>query len=1058
MVFRVAADQQPQDTEQRRGPLARVNASGAHGAHAHDGASGSEGSYGGGRGQNGGDAGSASPGAAARAITVRVESEPGAGRFAARLSGDVVAAGAASERVFVPIDFAKPGEIELVANGGAGGNGGRGGRGGDGGRGSAGHNATQYSSGGDGGRGGDGGSGGNGTSGAPGGDGGPIVLRMHERDTHLALLVTRECFGGPGGRTGFNGAGGSGGPGGSGGSSYSWTETEHYTDSQGNSQTRTTHHSNSGGSDGSPGSSGPSGSARLRAGSSGRAGSYVIEVEGEGGVRRYPDRYELNVVGFQHDNENRDGVYEPEEKVTVSRIAVKNVGAMPTPAHHDVVIGVIEQGWVDADETQLLTLPRALAPGETHVFESESLSLSLQGHAPPAPGAPLAESETIHLFCALPDANRRFGAFESTLDAKTGQIVVQFPAEVSAVESLYSLAQGQATRVRFRLSNIALAALGRGSEGGRELGVRWRLSGGELTDGEVVTVDGDGRRARLDVGWHHVVERIDPRAHTDFELVVAVAPDARPYTSARFVLSAELAYLSDPRNARPVHLRDLVIRVGVPFARQGADVLLVVNNRTDREELAAWQRLCDELSLTHTLWDASLEGGMHVLGADARFSLAVVLDYAMDGPGGDSRASELVTNAQAHALAARCATLYVGDASVLGAHLVEAKAPEARDAVTKWYWWPWSEPDRAELVAEARARSEKNVASKPAERSVVIQRFAPSVEEKVLWVRKMKLGTLEEARALAASTPTVSEVSINELSAHSPLTVNEDATLAAVLAALPFDKKLGVLKTCAIPFAERGAAVDGGVADALVASVVDDLCYELASVGAAGWKSGSSTSELFAQMPALAALEASQTEGVVTIDSDEGKRLIELCAWLELLASAGSRWWEWLPGAWGLRRGPALRALLLRVRRSIIERRTDSDDSQSAFDGAIKERRRAVEARWKALRDEARVEAEGLALIRDRLDQRFGSRKRADARDRLKLDERVLDGESFDAMLEREAKREGDAAAFVTLAREAKGELLCDAAFDALSTMAEEVRSEEVRAFAEGARFGDGVQ
>jgi hypothetical protein len=409
-------------------------------------------------------------------------------------------------------------------------------------------------------------------------------------------------------------------------------------------------------------------------------------------------------------------------------------------------------------------------------------------------------------------------------------------------------------------------------------------------------------------------------------------------------------------------------------------------------------------------------------------------------------------------LAGRCATLYVGDASVLDAHMIEAKPPEARESVTKWYWWPWSEPDRDELVAEARARSAEHLASKPAERAVVIQRFAPAVEEKVLWLRKINLGTLEEARALAASTPTVSEVSINELSAHSPLTVNEDATLAAVLAALSFDKKLGVLKTCAIPFGQRGAAVDGGVADALVAAVVDDLCYELASVGAAGWKSGSSTKELYAQMPALAALEASQREGVATIDSDEGKRLIELCAWLELLASAGSLWWEWLPGAWGLRRGPALRALLLRARRSIIERRTDSDEAQAAFNAAIKKRRREVEARWKALRDQGRVDVEGVARIRDRLEQRFGSRKRADARDRLKLDERVLDGESFDAMREREAKREGDAAAFVTLAREAKGELLCDAAFDALAAKAEEVRSEEVRAFAEGARFGDGVQ
>ena len=67
------------------------------------------------------------------------------------------------------------------------------------------------------------------------------------------------CGGAPG-KAGTNGQGGKGGPGGDGGSSYSWTEysTEYYTDSDGNSQSRSvsTSNYNFGGSTGPQGKNG----------------------------------------------------------------------------------------------------------------------------------------------------------------------------------------------------------------------------------------------------------------------------------------------------------------------------------------------------------------------------------------------------------------------------------------------------------------------------------------------------------------------------------------------------------------------------------------------------------------------------------------------------------------------------------------------------------------------------------------------------------------------------------------------------------------------------------
>src|SRR6185295_9131902 len=197
-----------------------------------------------------------------------------------------------------------------------------------------------------------------------------IVVRVDDRDTHLLMLVAQDIGGGKGGREGENGDGGSGGPGGEGGSSYSWTETESYTDSNGQSQTRTTFHSNSGGSDGPSGRSGRPGTARLTRGNNGDGGSFTIEVRDARGkvLTRASSRYDVQLVSFRHRNANDDGIYEPEEQVFVSHLEVVNTGGMPLPAHHDVLVRLHDDGWIAPAEGQRFTLPRSLAPGERHVF------------------------------------------------------------------------------------------------------------------------------------------------------------------------------------------------------------------------------------------------------------------------------------------------------------------------------------------------------------------------------------------------------------------------------------------------------------------------------------------------------------------------------------------------------------------------------------------------------------------------------------------------------------------------------------------------------------------
>lgn len=261
MVYREPADELARrEARAQTGPLLRLDVTGRPGAGGVPGASGRDGLGSGGDGARGGDAGPASPSERSAQIVVELAADTRdgvaivKGRTSSRSHGD--------DQVLTEVGFDRSGEVELVACGGRGGDGGIGGTGGYGATGRAGSDATRYSSGTNGGPGGDGGDGGKGTSGERGGTGSDVLVRVNDRDTHLLMLVAHDIRGGQGGSAGKNGYGGGGGAGGRGGSSYSWTDTESYTDSQGKTQTRTTFHSSSGGADGP---SGPIGTRRQRA-------------------------------------------------------------------------------------------------------------------------------------------------------------------------------------------------------------------------------------------------------------------------------------------------------------------------------------------------------------------------------------------------------------------------------------------------------------------------------------------------------------------------------------------------------------------------------------------------------------------------------------------------------------------------------------------------------------------------------------------------------------------------------------------------------------------------
>jgi len=823
------------------------------------------------------------------------------------------------------------GSITVSAFGGRGGRGGNGGNGGDGAVGHAGADATRFASGRDGGPGGDGGNAGSATSGANGGAGGAITIVVSEDDTPLLMLLEHDVHGGAGGHAGTNGVGGHGGEGGSGGDSYSWTETDSYTDSHGDRQSTTSSHFNAGGSRGRAGRNGAHGQADVARGVDGCEGSLTIEVSGGSDVASYASRYDLRLRYFVHEGLNVDDVYEPGECVRVASVQVENVGGMPTPAKDELRLGLVPGPWVEPDATELVCIP-GIIPGQLVHVDGE-LGFRITDFTPVEPGEPLAVTTAIDHRAWLPSVRRDFRDYYNSEHGVLGWMLVQFPAFASAVTNLRSLATGETTRVKFTVTNRCRLALGSQSPGGRTLRVRVTTAPETELGDDAVVFTADGSDIAPTVGWHHKIELLDAGATVALELELTIKDGAAAYHRYAGVVVLELGPLDAPDRPRPIHLRAFDVRVARRFVPDDADVLLVVNHRTTRDELAAWEGMAARLMARLAVWD--LSRGRHLdleRPLDDGKSLAdwfagkamVVLDNEIDGPDGRVHPHAFLCSDQAlcvgaagldiafigrgpamrellipgaNARAMSIAPALVEDAAAAVKALREV--PRTLTPVYRRYWLRrWKRPSGDWLERQALRLSRHLRDALPAERHLVVHRFTPELTSSSVWGKKWRVGTLETMRTLDATAGSIVHAAVDDATVHDAGYVRSAAATVAILAMFDFGEQLERLRwTLANPGAEAH------VIDQIADSLLVDLANELAVVAA---PAGPPLRDLERSMPRLRAF--TYGSGTAEIGSTAGASMIRLIGRLQFVARNHVTWFERVPPLRWLRRAPRIQA------------------------------------------------------------------------------------------------------------------------------------------------------
>ena len=883
------------------------NVSGRNGQNGQNGYSQTGSAGTGSDGSRGGDATEAEAGQNAGDINLKLQRQQGV----YVINGVVHSADGKAQNVNqVQVSLAETGNLVLQAAGGHGGRGGNGGDGQGGGRGYSGTDATRYSSGSDGGPGGDGGDSGIPTNGKDAGKGGKVTLELSEKDTALLMLVETSVEGGKGGLAGQHGTPGSGGSGGSGGSSYSWTETETWTetstDGDGNTTTETksntTYHSNPGGSDGYSGSNGSRPNVSTTNGRNGDKGQQIIKVVSENGeTKTFQQRYDLVLQSYDYNSEDFDGILEPGEKVLVQKIKIKNTGGMPTPAFTKVRLFLRNGAFSIADSVEL-TIPKTLVPGESFEFTNEHLSFTIKNTILKEIGEDrIVWNDTVRPLAEMTEVNREFKGF-----SQDRPITITFPIELESVMAERSLAPGEKSKIVLKIKNLSTKDFGSESELKRELEIKVKRSGGDINAAHYKITDENGKAWDVEEGIFKAIAHLKAGESTLVEGTVEVAKDAEAYRSLDLGLALELGTPKGAQARSRVQKKGVVFRVSQTYqVDPTADVLLVVNNSTDRDMVKAASDLAHSLGLKTNVWDISYYGEMALtkmldtgssLIQDFKNKTILVLNNEFKTVNGSRQAHQLISHQELVEAASRQGlnALFVGGRAEDIGHDISLRAidPNVDTKISVAKWKLFGKPKGIQLEKEGIKKLNELLKAEPLSNFQVIHKFEPKmIKAGPLGIGKVwSLGTLEVIQSIDSQHgQLITLAGANETDLKPADLMTREAQLSLFMA-VPFERRIQILNK--IIGADSPTVEALHVGQVIVESILFDLAQEQAQARTLKYNFATN-SKIRARLPKL--------QNILTIAEKLQARVSQLgsqALWMELitgireLGKEKSHWWD----------------------------------------------------------------------------------------------------------------------------------------------------------------------
>ena len=504
-------------------------------------------------------------------------------------------------------------EVLLVdCSGGNGAPGGQGGCGGSGGRGGHGGNGadvkTPGEKGGNGGKGGDGGNGGDGGDGGNGGkagDGGRCVIQT--KDPKLLMLVEVDCMygergegaiggaGGDGGVRGYGGAGGLGGPG---------AVIKEVTNDPVHSHTKTIVDSGRHGHAGDNGDSGQTGLPGQdgRKGEMGTCGGILWTVYMDAyQPDESPTRYNTKVVSYDVIPAINGGIYEPNERITLTNILVHNTGGLELPT--GVIVTVPSTDTVKFEPDRHEIHEGVLPARRTHILPFEFHGRIFDVPSPNAPGQQVLKAKV------QPRIELLGRPFEQSFVQK--EFEVQYPVQLGELICEENMGKGEISAITIEVNNISRFPYGSCKGSGGKVVLHLHFDARLLPLGPAQSDNMPPHMVTYDPNildsMYIEISEIPPNGKAKVTLMVQMERSAELFEQCNW--QADL-YL----RGKLIEYNHQRIRVSPKYhqSTEPADVLFVTSEAIGRKEFVFWQHLLELLHVSVDFWDTTRHFGLSV--------------------------------------------------------------------------------------------------------------------------------------------------------------------------------------------------------------------------------------------------------------------------------------------------------------------------------------------------------------------------------------------------------------------------------------------------------------
>jgi len=536
---------------------------------------------------------------------------------------------------------------------------------------------------------------------------------------------------------------------------------------------------------------------------------------------------------------------------------------MATPAFNSTTIGIQTSESIQTDARSTAELPRRIAPGQSH--KVAGLRITAAENAKPARGERLSIKTSVE-----PEARvtrPKVGLAESH---RSTPLEITYPIEISAPTGDRTATLEHPAAVSWKVTNISKKPLGSASTCNRLVNSFMKIVGGDISTDLITFTDDKGNTLPIAQGIGRQIATLGPGKSIEIKGTIGFVANAPPYSIVELDAALELGKLKDPAEAQAIQLRAYSVQLARKYAKDpDAQMLLVVNHRTSKEEIRAWEKLGTEMGTRVNVWNMSLYGGVSLtkavqnaeLGKDFAHKTVVFLNNDLDANGGHAEPIDQLADRDMLRAACenRTSTYIVGGRVDIDVRLKPgAEGPVARHQNTGEFrkdvshhsaaidkeeghdvvkLYARGAPSQEKLNKKAQEAVGVVHAEHPEQRTYFNGTFRPGPQDKSFFafIKTHELGEVQIDRGLDVNQRAVTHIAQGDI--HDINFVTSEKNRYGLYKALPFAQKLTVLDSLVGKSNDKARAV-------MLKAILADLAEEQQALRQETWNGEVSKAEV----------------------------------------------------------------------------------------------------------------------------------------------------------------------------------------------------------------------